>query len=356
MKKLPYNVSLTVISATLAVVFSVCGAAQAQAQTQIQTTLNLYSARHYDTDEALYTNFTVATGIKINRIEASDDALLERLRNEGEKSPADVVLMVDASRLFKAQNEGLFQPVQSAVLKAKVPAQYTASNNSWFGFSTRARVIVYNKASVKVTDVDAYEKLADAVNKGKVCTRSGTHPYNLSLFGAMVERIGTTKTEAVLKGMVANMARKPVGGDTDQIKTVASGECGVTIANTYYWARLLRSTKPEDQAIVAKVAMVWPNQTAPYASGSHVNVAGGAVAKYAPHKAAAVQFLEYLASPSAQSYFADGNNEWPIDATIKINNPALLSLGKFKAETVPASAFGLRQVTAARLMNQVGYK
>jgi iron(III) transport system substrate-binding protein len=354
MKKLPYKRSLTSVSAALAVVFSVCGAVQAQTQTQ--TTLNLYSARHYDTDEALYTNFTAATGIKINRIEASDDALLERLSNEGEKSPADVVLMVDASRLFKAQNEGLFQPVQSAILKAKVPAQYTASNNSWFGFSTRARVIVYNKAHVKVTDVDAYEKLADAVNKGKVCTRSGTHPYNLSLFGAMVERIGTTKTEAVLKGMVANMARKPVGGDTDQIKAVASGECGVTIANTYYWARLLRSTKPEDQAIVAKVAMVWPNQNSPYASGAHVNVAGGAVAKYAPHTAAAVKFLEYLASPSAQSYFADGNNEWPIDATAKINNPALLSLGKFKAETVPASAFGLRQVTVARLMNQVGYK
>jgi iron(III) transport system substrate-binding protein len=350
MKKL----SQTTRSAMLAFAFTVCGAAQAQSSAQ--STLNLYSARHYDTDEALYTNFTAATGIKINRIEAGDDALLERLRNEGDKSPADVVLMVDASRLFKAQNEGLFQPVQSAILKAKVPAQYTASNQSWFGLSTRARVIIYNKANVKVSDVDAYEKLGDAVNKGKVCTRTGTHPYNLSLFGAMVERIGVEKTQAVLQGMVANMARKPVGGDIDQIRAVASGECGVTVANTYYWARLLRSTKPEDQAVVSKVAMVWPNQTAPYASGVHVNIAGGAVAKYAPHREAAVKFLEYLASPSAQSYFADGNNEWPIDPTAKINNPALVSLGKFKAETVPASAFGLRQATAARLMNQVGYK
>jgi iron(III) transport system substrate-binding protein len=264
--------------------------------------------------------------------------------------------MVDASRLFKAQNDKLFQPIQSAVLKQKIPAQYTASDNSWFGFSSRARVIIYNKTNVKASDVDAYEKLGDAVNKGKVCTRSGTHPYNLSLFGAMVERLGTDKTEAILKGMVNNMARKPVGGDTDQIKAVASGECGVTIANTYYWARLLRSTKPEDQAIVAKVAMVWPNQTSPYASGTHVNIAGGAVAKHAPHRAAAIQFLEYLASPSAQSYFAEGNNEWPIDPKAVINNPALKSLGTFKAETVPASAFGLRQVTAARLMNQVGYK
>jgi iron(III) transport system substrate-binding protein len=335
---------------------SLCLALVALGSAHAQTTLNLYSARHYDTDEALYTNFTKATGIKINRIEAGDDALLERLRNEGEKSPADVVLMVDASRLFKAQNEGLFQPVQSAVLKQKIPAQYTASDSSWFGFSSRARVIIYNKVSAKPSEVDAYEKLADPINKGKVCTRSGTHPYNLSLFGAMIERSGIEKTEAVLKGLVTNQARKPVGGDTDQIKAVASGECGVTIANTYYWARLLRSTKPEDQAIVAKVAMVWPNQTAPYSSGTHVNIAGGAVAKYAPNKAAAIQFLEYLASPSAQSYFAEGNNEWPIDASAKVNNPALLSLGKFKAESVPASAFGLRQVTATRLMNQVGYK
>jgi iron(III) transport system substrate-binding protein len=331
-------------------------AAIASAQAQTANVLNLYSARHYDTDEALYTNFTKATGISINRIEAGDDALLERLRNEADKSPADVVLMVDASRLFKAQNENLLQPIDSAVLKQKIPTQYTASNRSWFGFSSRARVIIYNRATVKSTDVDAYEKLANPVNKGKLCTRSGTHPYNLSLFGAMIERLGVEKTQNVLQGMVANMARKPVGGDTDQIKAVANGECGVTIANTYYWARLLRSTKPEDQAIVAKVAMLWPNQSAPYDSGTHVNVAGGGVATHAPHKVAAVKFLEYLASPAAQTYFAQGNNEWPIDPAAVINNPALLGLGKFKAETVPASAFGLRQVTAARLLNQVGYK
>lgn len=353
MKQLHHTVLALSISA---IALTQAMTAQAQTPAHTQTTLNLYSARHYDTDEALYTNFTKATGIVIKRIEAGDDAVLERLRNEGSKSPADVVLLVDASRLFKAQNEGLFQPINSAVLKQKIPAQYTASDNGWFGFSTRARVIIYNKAKVNVSDVDAYEKLGDPVNKGKVCTRSGTHPYNLSLFGAMVERLGVPKTEAVLNGMVANMARKPVGGDTDQIKAVANGECGVTIANTYYWARLLRSTKAEDQAMVAKVAMVWPNQTAPYASGAHLNVAGGAVAKYAPNKAAAIKFLEYLASPAAQAYFAEGNNEWPIDPSVLVKNPALLGMGKFKAEAVPASAFGLRQVTAARLMNQVGYQ
>ena len=319
-------------------------------------TLNLYSARHYDTDEALYTNFTTATGIKVNRIEMGDDALLERLRNEGDKSPADVVLLVDASRLFKAQNEGLLQPIDSAVLKQKIPAQYTASNNSWFGFSTRARVIIYNKVALKADDVDAYEKLALPAIKGKLCTRTGTHPYNMSLWGAMIERLGTAKTEQVLKGYADNMARKPVGGDTDQIKAVASGECGVTISNTYYWARLLRSTKPEDKAIVDKVVMVWPNQTAPFASGTHVNVAGGGVTKYAPNKAAAVKFLEYLASDSAQKYFAEGNNEWPVVKSVVVDNPALKAMGSFKAETVPVSAFAIRQAAAARLLTAVNYK
>lgn len=328
-------------------------AVQAQAQTQ---TLNLYSARHYDTDEALYTDFTKATGIKINRIEVGDDALISRLASEGNKSPADVVLMVDASRMIKGQIEGLFAKVDSSILKSTIPAQYRAADDTWFGLTTRARTVIYSKARVNVNDVDAYEKLADPVNKGKLCTRSGSHPYNLSLFGAMVERVGVQKTEAVLKGYVANMARNPAGGDMDQIKGVASGECGVAIVNTYYWLRAMRSTKPEDVAMVAKIGMVWPNQTAPYASGVHVNIAGAAVAKYAPNKAAAIQFIEYLTSASVQGKFADGNNEWPLNPAAKINNPALAGMGRFKAETVPASAFALRQVTAQRLMNQVGYK
>lgn len=319
-------------------------------------TLNLYSARHYDTDEALYTDFTKATGIKINRIEVGDDALIARLASEGNKSPADVVLMVDASRMIKGQIEGLFATVDSAVLKNAIPAQYRAADNSWFGLTTRARTVVYNKARVNANEVDAYEKLADPVNKGKLCTRTGSHPYNLSLFGAMVERLGVPKTEDLLKGYVANMARKPVGGDTDQIKAVGSGECGVALVNTYYWLRALRSNKPEDVAMVAKIGMVWPNQTAPYASGTHLNIAGAAVAKYSPNKAAAIQFVEYLASPAVQGKFADGNNEWPLNKAAKINNPALANLGSFIAETVPASAFALRQVTAQRLLNQVGYQ
>jgi iron(III) transport system substrate-binding protein len=175
--------------------------------------LNLYSARHYQTDEALYAEFTQQTGIKINRIEADDNALFERLRSEGKNSPADVILMVDAARLWRAQVEGLFQPIQSKILESRIPKNLRSNDegqgSQWFGFSTRARMIIFNKATVRSSDVDTYEKLADPMNKGKVCTRSGSHPYMLSMIGAMYERSGEAKTEAWAKSMVSNMARSP---------------------------------------------------------------------------------------------------------------------------------------------------
>jgi iron(III) transport system substrate-binding protein len=319
--------------------------------------LNIYSARHYQTDEQLYAGFTKQTGIKINRIEADDNQLLERLRTEGKNSPADVILMVDAARLWRAQIEGLFQPVKSKVLDQRIPANLRGKDDGqgpeWFGFSTRGRIIVYNKATVKPDQVATYESLADPVNKGKVCTRSGSHPYMLSMIGSMVERNGEPATEQWAKGMVANFARPPRGGDTDQIKGVASGECGVAVANTYYYARMLRSTKPEDKEAISKVAFLWPNQKT---SGVHLNVAGGGVAKNAPHREAAVKFLEYLASDPAQVYFANGNNEWPAVANVDVKNPVLEEMGKFKAEKVSIAAIGKNQVAAQKILDRVGYK
>lgn len=327
------------------------------ALSQSSGVLNLYSARHYQTDEALYADFTKQTGIKINRIEADDNALYERLRSEGKNSSADVILMVDAARLWRAEIEGLFQPVKSKVLEARIPKNLRSNDagqgSQWFGFSTRARVIVYNKATVKPGDVDTYEKLADPVNKGKVCTRSGSHPYMLSLIGAMYERSGEAATEAWAKGMVANMARAPKGGDTDQIKGVASGECGVALTNSYYLARLMRSDKAADQQVVSKIGLIWPNQAS---SGAHMNVAGGAVAKNAPNKAAAIKFLEYLASDSAQQYFADGNNEWPAVKSVKTNNPALNKWGSFKEENISIAAIGKNQIYAQKILDRVSYK
>lgn len=315
--------------------------------------LNLYSARHYQTDEALYGNFTKQTGIKINRIELGDEPLLQRLKSEGANSPADVVLLVDAARLWRAQIEGLFQPIESKVLTERIPAKLRSNDGSWFGFSTRARVIVYNKAAVKPTEVDTYEKLAEPANKGRVCTRSGSHPYMLSLLGSIVERNGEAAAEAWARGMVANMARPPRGGDTDQIRAVASGECAVALTNSYYWVRLLRSGDAKDKEVVEKVGFLWPNQAT---TGTHVNISGGAVARHAPHRASAIRFLEYLASAQAQAYFAEGNNEWPVVMGAEVGNPQLASLGTFKAESAPLSSIGKGQIAAQRILDRVGYR
>jgi iron(III) transport system substrate-binding protein len=335
----------------------VAAATSVAAQEQV---LNLYSARHYSTDEALYSNFTKATGIKINRVDADDAGILARLKAEGAASPADVILLVDAARLHKGDVDGLFKPVKSKVLEDAIPAQYRApagaEGTTWFGFSTRARVIVYDKVKVKREDVDTYEELADAKNKGKVCLRSGSHPYNLSLFGAVNEHLGAQKTEAWLKGIVDNMARAPKGGDTDQIKAVGAGECQVAVTNTYYIARLLRSTAPEDKALMEKVGVVFPNQAS---WGTHLNIAGGAVAKNSKNTAAAVKFLEYLASADAQNYFANGNNEWPTAKGVKVNNPALTAIsggGDFKVETIPLAAVGANQTKVQQMLDRVGFK
>jgi iron(III) transport system substrate-binding protein len=345
-------------TATAAACLLVCTAATQTASAQ-ESVLNLYSARHYSTDEALYANFTKATGIKVNRVDADDAGILQRLKAEGTASPADVILLVDAARLWKAEVEGLFAPVKSKVLDAAIPAQLSgkasAEGTSWFGFSTRARVVVYDKARVKRDDVDTYEELGDAKNKGLLCTRSGSHPYNLSLFGAVTEHIGEKGTEDWLKGMVANQARAPKGGDTDQIKAVAGGECGIAITNTYYIARLMRSDKAEDKAVMDKVGVVFPNQAS---WGTHVNISGGGMAKNAKNTANAVKFLEYLASKEAQDYFANGNNEWPTAKGVVVNNPALQTMtgGSFKSETIPVSVVGMNQVKVQQMLDRVGYK
>jgi iron(III) transport system substrate-binding protein len=320
--------------------------------------LNLYSARHYQTDEALYANFTKATGIRINRIDADDAGIVTRLKAEGAASPADVVLLVDAARLVSAEAEGLFQPVKSAVLQQRIPAHLRDAGDGggaqWFGFSTRARLIVYNKATVQRADVDTYQELGDPKNKGKVCTRSGSHPYNLTLFGAMLQHLGPQATESWLKGMVDNMARPPKGGDTDQIRAAASGECQIALTNSYYLARLMRSTKPEDVEVVSKVSFVFPNQDS---WGTHVNISGGAVAKHAKNKAEAVKFLEYLASDEAQVYFANGNNEWPAVAGVKIaGNPALDAMGSFKVDSLPIGLSGANQTRVQQMLDRVGFK
>ena len=325
-----------------------------------EAVLNIYSARHYPTDEALYGNFTKATGIKINRVDSDDAGILARLKAEGTASPADVILLVDASRLWRGEVDGLFQPVKSDVLDKAIPAQLrgkadTDGKVSWYGFSTRARVIAYDKARVKPQDVATYEMLADPVNKGRICIRSGSHPYNLSLFGSVMEHLGEKATETWLRGIVANLARAPKGGDTDQLKAVASGECAVAVSNTYYIARLMRSDDPAEKAVIEKLGIVFPNQSS---WGTHVNIAGAAVARNAKNAANAVRFLEYLASAQAQEHFANGNNEWPTARGVVTANRALTTMsgGAFKSETLPVSVVGMNQVKVQQMLDRVGFR
>ncbi|MEQ9106732.1 MAG: extracellular solute-binding protein [Limnobacter sp.] len=315
--------------------------------------INIYSARHYAGDELMYQEFTKQTGIEVKRLELQDEALLERMRSEGARSPADVVLLVDAARLAAAQKQDLFQPVKSKVLAEKIPAQFTGENGLWHAFSSRSRVIVYSKANIDPKLAQNYEDLAKPALKGKVCTRTGSHPYMLSLMSSMISHLGEKGAESWAKGVVDNMARSPKGGDTDQIRAVASGECGVALTNSYYWVRLLNSEKAEDKDVVSKVGFIWPNQSN---YGAHMNVSGAAVAKYAPNRENAVKFLEYLASDSAQKYFANGNNEWPTVPGVKVSNPALDSLGPFKQDVTPAKTLAANTALSQQIMDRVGYK
>jgi iron(III) transport system substrate-binding protein len=315
--------------------------------------LNLYSSRHYQTDEALYTNFTKQTGIKINRIEAGEDPLIERIKNEGARSPADVLITVDAGRLWRAEQAGLFQPVKSALLDQRIPAHLREPSGLWYGFSTRARVIAYNKAKVQKGEIRNYEDLADAKWKGRVCMRSSTNIYNLSLLGALIDHLGEAKAEAWAKGVRTNLAVDPKGGDTDQLKSVAAGQCDVTISNQYYYARLLRSSKPDEREIGEKIGIVFPNQSS---WGTHVNISGAGVLKNAPNRENAIKFLEYLASDEAQRYFAEGNNEWPAVKSVRVDNPVLKMLGEFKQDSLNVAVLGRNQPSSQKVYDRVAWK
>ncbi len=315
--------------------------------------LNLYSSRHYQNDEALYTGFTKLTGIKVNRIEAGEDALIERIRNEGARSPSDVLVTVDAGRLWRAEQLGLFQPVKSALLDERIPSSFREPTGLWYGFSLRARVIAYNKVKVKAGELMTYEDLAESKWKGRVCMRSSSNIYNLSLMGAQIDHLGEPGAEAWAKSVKDNLARDPKGGDTDQLKSVAAGECDVTVANQYYYARLMRSQKADERALAGNLGIVFPNQSG---RGTHVNVSGAGVMKNAPHRDAAILFLEYLAGDEAQRYFADGNNEWPVVAGVRVGNPVLAAFGAYKVDPLNVAVLGRNQPSAQMIYDRVGWK
>lgn len=336
--------SLRIVLAALAAMVLFPAAAQ-------EKVLNLYTSRHYQTDEVLYQNFTKKTGIKVNRIEAGEDPLIERMKQEGSRSPADVLVTVDAGRLWRAEQAGLLQPVKSKILEERIPAALRHPDGLWYGFSMRARPIFYAKGRVDPALLGRYEDLADPKLKGKICVRSSSSVYNLSLMSSMIAAVGPEKAESWARSVAANMARSPKGGDTDQLTALAAGECDVAISNTYYFVRLMKSSKPEDRAVAEKIGVVFPNQGD---RGAHVNISGAGVAKHAPHRDAAVKFLEYLASPEAQAYFANGNNEYPVVGTI--DNRELASLGEFKKDSLNVSLFGRNQAAAQQAYDRAGWK
>jgi iron(III) transport system substrate-binding protein len=323
------------------------GAAGAQARE-----VNLYSARHYDTDVALYDRFTEETGIEVNLIEGNEDELIERIKAEGRNSPADVLITVDAGRLWRADQASILQPVSSKVLDERIPANLRHPDGKWFGLSQRLRAIVYAKERVDPSEIKTYEDLADPKWRGRLCIRSSGNVYNQSLVGSMIETLGVEQTEAWAKGLVDNFARPPQGGDTDQITAVAAGECDVAVVNHYYLVRLMKSENADDRAVAEQVGIVFPNQDG---RGTHANISGAGVIATAPHRDNAIKFLEYLTTPEAQTYFAQGNNEFPVVQGIKLD-PILEAWGAIKTDDINAAKLGENNPEAVKLMDRVGWK
>ncbi|HEY9763448.1 MAG TPA: Fe(3+) ABC transporter substrate-binding protein [Trichocoleus sp.] len=350
------------LAASTAIMVAACSPSQ---QTQEEATpssnsqstnqageVNVYSSRHYDSDDVIYKRFTEETGIKVNLIEGEADELTERIKNEGTNSPADVLVTVDAGRLWRAEEQGLFQPIDSEALEKAIPANLRHPQGLWFGMTQRARVIVYNKEAVQPSDLSTYEALADPKWKGRVCIRSSGNIYNQSLLGSMVESDGAEKAEAWAKGLVANLAREPEGGDVDQIKAVAAGQCDVAIVNHYYWARLAKSDKPDDKAATEATALFFPNQGD---RGTHVNISGAGVVATAPNKENAVKFLEFLVTPEAQKIFADSNNEYPVLDGVDVD-PVVAEMGNFKVDETNVAAYGRNNADVVKIVDRSGWK
>jgi iron(III) transport system substrate-binding protein len=314
--------------------------------------VNVYSARHYDTDQAMYDDFTAATGIEVNLIEGEADQLIERIKAEGQNSPADVLITVDAGRLHRAEEAGVLASVDSDVLEAKVPEHLREPDGHWFGLSQRVRGIVYAKDRVDPTEITSYEDLADPAWKGRVCIRSSTNVYNQSLVGAMIEARGIEQTEAWAQGLVDNLAREPQGGDTDQILAVAAGECDVAVVNHYYFVRLMKSDKAEESDVAKAVGIVFPDQDG---RGAHANISGAGVVATAPNKDNAIAFIEYLTTDQAQEYFALGNYEFPVVEGVK-TDPVLEQWGEIKTDQIHAASYGEHSAEAVKLMDRVGWK
>ena len=346
--------------ALVALSLAACGQQQpAETETAANTVapgaggvVNLYTARHYDADQLIYDAFAKETGIRVNLIEANPDMLIERMKAEGQGSQADVVMMADAGTIWRAQDAGLLQPLTNAALESRIPAQLRDPEGRWFGFSRRARVIAYDKAKVRPEEVANYEQLAGPRFKGKLCVRSSDNVYNQSTLAALIEAWGEARATEWARGVVANMARQPQGGDRDQIKGVAAGVCEAALTNSYYYLALINSGAPEDAAVEPKVAVSFPTLNG---GGTLVNISGAGLAANAPNRDNAVRFLEFMASDASQRIFSEANMEYPAVASVA---PAekVAPLANFTANPMSSTVYGQRQAQAQAIFDKVGWR
>jgi len=313
--------------------------------------VNVYSGRHYDSDIAIYDAFTEETGIRVNVIEASGDALIERIAREAEASPADLFITADAGILWRADQRGVFRETDRDALEARVPAQFRHPEGKWFGLSKRARIIIYNKDMGLPEGLETYADIADPAYEGMICVRSSSNIYNQSLLASRIAHHGAEAAEAWARGVVANFARRPQGNDTSQIEAVAAGLCRLGIVNSYYVARYIGSDDPARAAIGDKVGVLFPDQDG---NGAHVNISGAGVTAHAPNVDNAEALLAFLLRDETQSAFAQGNNEYPVVNSVAPSGP-VAALGDFVADDLPVSALGEHQREAVEIFDRVGW-
>lgn len=335
-------------AAAVALALGACGSQGGNDTDGEGDVLTIYTSRHYDSDYALYEAFERDTGISVNAVEAEGDLLIERVKADGERSAADVIITVDAGRLWRADEEGLFAPLDSELLNERVPANFRHPDGHWYGLATRARVIVYAEDRVDADDLDGYRSLAAPEFAGRVCARSSGNIYNISLLAALVDRWGEEEAEAWARGVANNFARDPVGGDSDQIRAVKAGECDVALVNHYYLARMMLDENED----VSGIAVHWPQSD----GGVHVNISGGGIAKDAPNPELARQFLEYAMRDESQRLFADLTGEYPVVASVTYENPALAELGTFETDPLSVNVYGVNQGTAQQIFDRVGWQ
>ncbi len=317
-----------------------------------QETVNVYTHRHYDADQKLFDQFTEKTGIKVNVVSASADELIQKLELEGQNSPADVLITVDAGRLNSAEEKGLLQTIDSEILNTNIPAKYRDPEGFWFGLTYRARIFAYSKDRVDTADLSTYEALTEEQWKGRVLTRSSENIYNQSLLASMVVHQGNEGAEKWASGLLANMAREPKGSDRDQVKAVASGEGDVAIVNTYYIGIMLDDENAEERKAAEQVGIFFPNQGD---RGTHINISGAGVTRYAPNKDNAVKLIEFLSEPDAQNLLANINFEYPVNPAVEVSE-LLKSWGDFKADDINLSLLGEKNRDAVVIFDKVGWK